>query len=55
MWSTFGSPQRKHELLFYIEIDDQAGGDRYLVERVGRRVLEDSNELVKSQQHLPVS
>lgn len=28
MWSAFGSPQRKHELLCYIDIAGQAGGDR---------------------------
>lgn len=52
MWSTFGSPQKKYELLCYIDVAGQAGGDGYLVQKVGRRILEGSKELVKSQQHL---
>lgn len=55
MWSTFGSLQRKYQLLCYVDIAGQAGGGKCLVQRIGRRILEGSKELVKIQQHLPVS
>lgn len=55
MWSAFGSLQRMYKLLCCVDIAGQGGGDRCLVQTVGRRILEGSKELVKIQQHLPVS